>query len=336
MCKASRSNKVSSCSDTILTNTTSCAAGLVAALSEDKYSVLFYNVVSQSFAFEKKLILPGQLLKWSLDGEFETLIIAHDSYITVMYNGDQKTMPIPVVQASSLVVVDHLTCLLSEIPEWTGFVCVNTTSFDVNYKSCFSSINIGGSRAFVSVKNWVYVLNSAHLHRFTEQNGCLNYTRSSPFRIGDGEAIGDHIWYSYDSSRIFLDHGLTLTASSDPQTDMQVHGDFNSSHWGYSYTWFAQSGISPYHVAGLRTDLPDTVNFYSWPYLQPIGTRPIPLPTKNATRIYGSEQVHYCLEESVLVFCIYELLDGRGVFETGIAYVTVWNCNCQYCTHKVC
>jgi len=126
-----------------------------------------------------------------------------------MYNGDQKTMPIPVVRASSLVVVDHLTCLLSEIPEWTGFVCVNTTSFDVNYKSCFSSINIGGSRAFVSVKNWVYVLNSAHLHRFTEQNGCLNYTRGSPFRIAKHEVICDHIWYSYDSSRIFLNNGLT-------------------------------------------------------------------------------------------------------------------------------
>jgi len=278
--------------------------------------------INQSFVFEKKLILPGQLLKWSLDGE--TLVIAHDSYITVMYNGDQKTMPIPVVKASSLVAVDHLTCLLSETPGWTGFVCVNTTSFDLNYKSCFSSINIGGLRTFVSVKNWVYVLSNHNncLYRFTEQNACLNYTRSSPFRFSYVYPFS-HIWYSYDSSRIFLDNGLTLTASSDPQTDMQVHGDFNSSYGGYSYTWFAQSSISPYHVAGLRTNLPDTVNFYSWPYLQPIGSRPIPLPAKNATRIYESEQVHYCLEESVLVFCIYELLDGHGVFETGIAYVTV-------------
>jgi len=66
----------------------SCAAGLVAALSEDKYSVLFYNVINQSFGFEKKLIFLGQPLNWSLEGE--TLFLAHASYITVMYNGDRK------------------------------------------------------------------------------------------------------------------------------------------------------------------------------------------------------------------------------------------------------
>ncbi len=79
--------------------------------------------------------------------------------------------------------------------------------------------------------------------------------------------IGNHIWYSYDGSRIFLDNGLTLTASSTPQTDMQVHGDFNSSYTKYQYNWFSQSGNSPYLIAGLRSDLNDTVLYYTWPHL---------------------------------------------------------------------
>ena len=177
-----------------------------------------------------------------------------------------------------------------------------------------------GSRAFVSVKNWVYVLGDGdQLEKFVGSSTCLYLTDHTNPDLGYD--FGEHIWYSYDGSRIFLDNGLTLTASSDSDTDMEVHGDFNSSYAQYSYTWFAQSGNFPYLIAGLRTYISGTLNFYSWPYLQPNGTRPIPLPTKNAIGIYKSEQVHYCLENSVLVFSVYELLNG--VFETGIAYIDI-------------
>ena len=72
---------MSFCLDTTLTSTTSVAVLVWLQLSEDKRSVLFYDITNQSFAFEKKLILPGQLLKWSLDGNY--LVITHDSYVMV-------------------------------------------------------------------------------------------------------------------------------------------------------------------------------------------------------------------------------------------------------------
>ncbi len=156
------------------------------------------------------------------------------------------------------------------------------------------------------------------MYKFIVGDGCLNYTRTNPV-FGEYD-FGNHIWYSYDGSRIFLDNGLTLTASSTPQTDMQVHGDFNSSYTKYQYIWFSQSGNSPYLRAGLRSDLNDTGLYYSWPHLQPSTTKPIPLP-KKATQILESEQVHACYENSLFVFSTYEMTSG--VNETGVAYMTI-------------
>ena len=295
----------------------SCRNKLFAALSEDKLSVLFYDVLNQSLVKEEKLNLQGQLLKWSL--EQDVLVIAHDSYVTVLHisTGQMKTISTPVVFTASLVVVDGLACLFPTYGQWTNVVCVNTATLEV--KTCAYSI-YEGNVAATSVNNWVYSvdedLSPQSMYRFIVANGCLNYTRQNP-NFGQ-YSYGQHIWYSYDGSRIFLDNGLTLTASADPQTDMTPHGDFDSSYGEYNYNWFAQSIDSPYTIAGLRSDQNVTLNLYSWPYLTANGTRAIPLP-KNATGIYENEQVQYCLD-SILVFTTYSM--PGGVLETGIAYVS--------------
>ncbi len=299
----------------------SCTAGLLAALSEDRRSVFFYEIVEEHYVEEKKLHLPGDLLKWSPDGQ--RLVITQDSYMTVLYNGVMKTKAIPVVQASSVVVIEDLACVVPAISQFTYIVCMNLTTFEV--KTCsYPGSMYAGSFAFAdSVKKWVYVLEELDplsVYKFIVGDGCLNYTRTNP-DLGK-YYFGNHIWYSYDGSRIFLDNGLTLTASSNPQTDMQVHGDFNSSYEKYRYNWFSQSGYSPYLIAGLRSDLNDTVLYYTWPYLQPSTTccKPIPSP-KEATRILGSEQVHTCSKNSLFVFSTYEMT--TGVNETGVAYMTI-------------
>ena len=245
------------------------------------------------------------------------LVITHDSYVSVIKDlGLMKTTPISVVEPSSLVVVENLACLLPAFDQWTNIVCLNTTSYKT--KTCSYSI-YAGSVAFVSVKNWVYMLDQEldpqSMYRLAVANDCLIYIRTNPV-FGEYN-FGSHIWYSYDSSRIFLDNGLTLTASSDSQLDMKDHGDFNSSYAQYKYNWFAQLDNYPYLIAGLRSDMNNTLDFYSWPYLQPTAATPIPLPGK-ATSIYKSEQVHYC--QRVLVFCTYKT--SSGTLETGIAYMT--------------
>lgn len=105
------------------------------------------------------------------------------------------------------------------------------------------------------------------------------------------DTYGEQLWFSYDGSRIFLDTGLTLTSSND-DSDMQPHGDFNSSHGMYEYLYFSQSSKSPYNIVGIRKDLNDTIFYYSWQYLNFVNSEPIPPPPQG--RIYGAEEVHVC------------------------------------------
>ena len=284
---------------------------MVASLSEDKKSILLYNIPKQQSVSEMKLPLPGQLLRWSSDGDH--LVIVHDSYMSVLHNGVLKTTPMPVVQSSTLVVINDLACVIPAF-DWWVIVCMNTTTFLT--KVCSYQI-YSGALAFVdTVKEWVYAvdqdLKPQFMYKFNVSDNCLNFIEINPH-------FGKHLWFSYDGSRIFLDNGLTLTASSNPQTDMKAHGDFNSSHGTYMYKWFSQSEKDPYLIAGLRADMNDTVIYYSWPHLEPTFSEEIPILEDTAWT--SSEQVHICYGDSVYVFSTYTTPDHRD--ETGVAYMTV-------------
>ncbi len=75
------------------------------------------------------------------------------------------------------------------------------------------------------------------MDKFIVGDGCLNYTRSCPTAKYDFEK--SHLVFVWWLSQQWTDSDCFL----NPQTDMQVHGDFNSSYTKYRYNWFSQSGI---------------------------------------------------------------------------------------------
>ena len=231
-----------------------------------------------------------------------------------------KIVPVTVVQACSVAIIDDLVCLVPAFDQWVNIECVDMSTYRA--KTCSYQVYAGSLVFTDPVKKSVYMmdqeLSPQSLYRFNPLNGCLIYIRENP--VFGMYNFGSHIWYSYDGSRIFLDTGMTLMASSDPTTDMHVHGDFNSSYSKYQYKWFSQSPDGTHLIAGLRSDTNGTVFYYKWPLLQPGSSKPIPLPEK-ATTVANGEQVHACGKNSLLVFSTYEM--SGGVKETGVAHMTI-------------
>ena len=150
------------------------------------------------------------------------MVIVHDSYMSVVHiaSGEIKTTPMPVIQSSSLVVVAELACVIPSFDQWTNIVCMSITTFQV--KTCPYLIYAGGLAFVDTIKEWVYAvdqdLEPQSMYKFTASDGYLHYMRTNP---DFGEyTFGNHLWFSYNGSVIFLDNGLTLAASSNPQTDM--------------------------------------------------------------------------------------------------------------------
>ena len=164
--------------------------------------------------------------------------------------------------------------------------------------ACDSGYQVEQGLAFVdSAKDWVYV-NSQGLQKYklSKDRHCLESVNSGNmnhfFTYGDYRA--DQLWFPYDGSRMFLYDGMTLFASDD-DNDMKPHGDFNASYEQYYYNYFSQSSLPPYNIAGIRTDINNTVHYYGWPYLMPIANnsaRSIPLPSE--ARAVGAKEVHIC------------------------------------------
>ena len=218
--------------------TYSCPANRLVALSADRKSLLFYDIVEKQSPnpASVNLPLPGELFTVSADGK--RVAVTHDSYVSIVQNhGDRhsiKTYPISVVEASSVMIIKDLVCLIPAFDQWTYIQCLNMDSG----ATCTCSNNVyAGSLGFTdTAKNWVYVVDqglspqSMHKYNISRQSTtktlCLEY-------IHDNSDFGTYyygrrLWFSYDGSRIFLENGLTLTASDDQQ-DMKAHGDFNAS-----------------------------------------------------------------------------------------------------------
>lgn len=125
---------------------------------------------------------------------------------------------------------------------------------------------------------------------------------------------GQHLWFVYDGSRIFLENGLTLTASND-EMDMEPHGDFNASYETYHYSYFSQSSEYPNIIAGIRSDINSTINYYTWPYLKPIKTKSIPTPPQG--KVNGATQVHIC-GETYTTYAVVKYTFSDGTTKIGV------------------
>lgn len=178
-----------------------------------------------------------------------------------------------------------------------------------------NSMHVGGMVYTNTAKNWIYMVNEGlrqSIHKYnlsSNTHQCIEYVHDNPWPDFGIDFFGDHLWFSYDGSRIFLANGLTLT-SSDGNFDMTPHGDFNSSYRTYEYSYFSQSLNSPNVIAGIRSDQNHTVYFYSWPYLLPIQSKPVPFPPEG--EVNGAEQVHICNQTGATYVVIRSTFAGSG------------------------
>ena len=264
----------------------SCASGKLVALSADKKSVLIYNVEKQlPSPVSISLPLPGHLVQISADGKL--VAVAHDSYITIVHKsfvGEHyitKTHHIAIFEASSIVILEGLVCVVSSTDlHYVNLLCLSI--YSGKFRICDAEID-NGSLAFVNiVKKWVYAVKTDH-YQFNVSGKCLNENKNTYNEIN-----AQRLWFSYNGSRLFLDNGLTLH-----YYDLEAQGYFNSSYDpNHKYSYFSQSLKYPYVIAGIRSDLNATVFYYSWPDLKPIKSEPIPVPPQG--EINGAEEVHIC------------------------------------------
>ena len=87
-----------------------------------------------------------------------------------------------------------------------------------------------------------------------------------------------------------------------------------------NYNYFSQSSSPPYNIAGIRTDINNTLHYYSWPYLMPTASnsaRSIPLPSE--AKAVGARQVHICDTDGTdVTYVIAEYSYYIGAPKTGV------------------
>ncbi|XP_066283773.1 uncharacterized protein [Branchiostoma lanceolatum] len=263
------------------------------------------------------LPLPGQMLAVEPDGGL--VAVAHNSYVSFIVLGAtvpyMNTYSVPVVETSGMVVVNRAVCIFPGYGQWTNVVCV---SHDGTYERCPYNI-YGGALAFLHPnRKWVYSpdtgLSPQSVNKFMVNSTCVGRLWENP-NFGD-YYYGRHWWFSYDGSRAFLDNGMTLTASDDQKTDMEVHGYFNASTGNNPHIWFSQASNDQYYVAGLKPDTSD-ITLYTWPYLMPTQTLPFPVPDDPKATNPQPLQVHYADDGRLYTVGKY----GQGGDIWGLGYI---------------
>ncbi|CAH1265027.1 Hypp3109 [Branchiostoma lanceolatum] len=263
------------------------------------------------------LPLPGQMLAVEPDGGL--VAVAHNSYVSFIVLGAtvpyMNTYSVPVVETSGMVVVNRAVCIFPGYGQWTNVVCV---SHDGTYERCPYNI-YGGALAFLHPnRKWVYSpdtgLSPQSVNKFMVNSTCVGRLWENP-NFGD-YYYGRHWWFSYDGSRAFLDNGMTLTASDDQKTDMEVHGYFNASTGNNPHIWFSQASNDQYYVAGLKPDTTD-ITLYTWPYLMPTQTLPFPVPNDPKATNPQPLQVHYADDGRLYTVGKY----GQGGDIWGLGYI---------------
>ena len=308
-CSALQKDQILMINDELQSYVFNCASGQLVALSADKKSIFFfYDIIDNQVSSPDSvpLPLPGLMFKVSEDGKH--VAVAHDSYLSIIkktISGHSVTThPNNIAEPFSMVIVNNLVCII------TQWQCFNMESNKTcSPKNAFSADGDGYASTNI-VKDWVYMPNlgispqSLYKFNVSSKTHCLEYVQDTGFYDYD---YGRYLWFSYDGSRIFLDSGLTL-ASSDDDSDMKPHGDFNSSYDTYTYSYFSQSSKPPYLIAGIRTDLNDTVFYYDWPYLNPVKSEKIPVPPEG--QMNGAEEIHNCDDTSMTYLIVKYWVSG--------------------------
>ena len=296
----------------------------VAAISSDSMSVSLYDTVETIRMITFHLHLPAQLVAIAMINDTEqdaALVVTHDSHISILRFGEFKTIPYPVANASSLFIVEDLACVTAnsnQTIDMTNIVCVDVKK--LTWKKCPFPVH-PGSFGYSDRQPWpnppqqlAYVLDEGvSIHKFNVSDGCVNYQMDNP---NPGMyKYGKHAWFSYDGSRMFLDSGLTLSTAN-----LQANGSFdsNSSHEAHQYKWFTQA--NSHEVIGLRSDIPDKVYYYSWPYLNltRVDTLPTKCPTVQTEGIVESHSIHACDKDLVYAIATFKTKSGE---KTGVAYM---------------
>lgn len=299
--------------------------GMVAALTPNKKGMSFYLVSEDVFAGTYNFSQPGKLI--GIPDVGYRVVVAHNtSYMTILDSGDMTTNYIPVEDPSSLVLVEDLACLLPNhlLNEMAIITCMNLTTLE--YKNCpyDSHLHIGSHGYTDPIKNWVYIFDGegiqpSSIHKYSVKDGCLKYIHDSPHEKQD--KLGEHAWFSYDGSRIFLDNGLTLKESDDVTQDMKINGNFNNKSED-QYIWFSQPADTEHHmIAALKKDIPETLFLYESPSLKLQKSIKIPMPPK--AKSIEPQSVYYCSGYNGLVLVFAQFTLDSGKRETGVAYINL-------------
>ena len=309
--------------------TYSCSIDQLVALSADQKSLLFYDIEKPELPTPTSvnLPLPGELFALSVDGK--RVVVTHDSYVSVVLNHGHmhsiKTYPISVVQASSVMIIEELVCLVPAFDQWMYIQCLNMDNGATC--TCNNDIYAGGLGFVDTTKNWVYVIDQGldpqSMHKYNVSSArqstgaktrCLEYLHDNPdFGTYD---YGQRLWFSYDGSQIFLENGLTLTASND-NLDMKPGGNFNSSYETYQYSYFSQSYKNPNVIAGIRSDANNTIYYYTWPYLSPITSKTTVIPAPPHGKANGAQEVHIC-DDLDITYAVVKYTFSDGTTKIGV------------------
>ena len=112
----------------------SCPPGQLVGLSADRMTLLFYDVVKRQLVMSRDLPLQGQLIQSSIDGSLH--VVTHDSYVTIVENYELKTYPVPVIKASSVIILKDLVCITPTIENSAAFLCFNVKNDSDRWHAC--------------------------------------------------------------------------------------------------------------------------------------------------------------------------------------------------------
>ena len=145
-------------------------------------------------------------------------------------------------------------------------------------------------------------------------------------------------WSSVDGSRIFLDNGLTLTASEDENLDMRERGSFDGTFTKQSIESVTQVEVEPYIVYAyhglIESSLlwenvePGFVASYSYPFLERIALIEVPAP--NSSYVVTGEKSPEAFvrlsrnDQSLFVVTNYTDAATQTSVLTGIATIPLW------------
>ncbi|XP_065197888.1 uncharacterized protein LOC135829407 [Sycon ciliatum] len=309
------------------------------------------DLATRTVAKTYPMPIPGYRISIGKTGRYVSVV--HNSYITfidvVAETLQTENFPYADVPVDGLVVdltEEHETCAWIHFRQGGGYVgeivCVNPVNG--NATKCYQAGAYGYTTTTLGTSDGkcVYGLTSSgYIAKYRVPDvtrspiatpRCPYFLRSVVPNWGN-YYTPNSAWFSYDNSRIFLNNGLTLSASSDQTEDLQEHGAFNGSFYEQYIYWVDQDRkLTTHPVVALqriyaRGEFKLHVIKYSWPYLKAMGSPiDIPVPTspadlKVATHGFGS-QVYFGTSSSTVMAVVNYTMDDL-IHAPGVAYINL-------------